>query len=63
MKKAIKTLKLFDVTGKEIRVLLKAFKTAGEYDILLKKNSINPGIYYYQLQVGKMKHTRKMIIQ
>lgn len=58
------TLKLYDATGKLVRLLLdgkKSFET-GNYDILIYSNDLVPGIYYYTLETENIKQTKQMVI-
>lgn len=56
------TLKVYDVTGREIAVLVNEKLTAGikEYEF----NAINlpSGVYFYTIQAGDFKATRKMVL-
>lgn len=56
------TLKIFDVFGREIVTLVDEFKKAGNHDIILNLSSLSSGIYFYQLQMGNYRNTKKMIL-
>jgi len=57
------TLKVFDVLGKEIAVLVNEVKSAGEYEIDFNVSSIAgglpSGVYFYQLNSGNLSQTKK----
>lgn len=57
-------LKLYDATGKLVRLLLDGNKSfeVGEYNILIYSNDLIPGNYYYTLEVENLKQTRQMVI-
>lgn len=57
------TLKLFDLNGKEIDVLLDEEKTKGEYDVLLDMNKYSAGTYFYQIKAGLLSGTKKIIFE
>jgi len=56
------SLKIFDVTGKEIMKLLSADMKAGSYKIDFNAADLSSGIYYYQITSGSFVETRKMIL-
>jgi len=60
------TLKVFDILGNEIATLVNEEKPAGNYEIKFHPESIikNPasGLYFYQLKVGKLTQSKKMIL-
>ena len=61
------TLKVYDVLGKEIAILVNEEKPAGIYDIVWngKNNSgikLTSGVYFYRLTAGSFVQTRKMIL-
>lgn len=62
------TLKVFDVTGKMVRTLIKGESTpAGNYSLRWDGSGDNGaflsnGVYYYSLQTGKSYVTKKMIL-
>lgn len=58
------TLKLFDVLGNEVAVLVDAIQAAGNYDYKLStiNSKLSSGTYFYQLKSGKIVETRKMAL-
>lgn len=54
-------LKIMDFMGREVTTLVDEYKPAGEFDVLFRSDKINPGIYYYQIQIGNYVRTEKMI--
>jgi hypothetical protein len=54
------TLKLYDVLGNEIAVLVNEEKSIGNYEIDFNGNELPSGIYFYQLVSGTYSETRKM---
>ncbi len=61
------TLKIFDVLGNEVATLVDEYRDAGNYEVtfstetLGRTSELNSGIYFYQLQVGDISVTKKMI--
>jgi hypothetical protein len=57
-------LKIFDINGREIEVLVPEKQlNAGEYSFTWKTFNIMNGIYIYQLQIGNEIVTKKLTIQ
>lgn len=63
-KAGLVTLKVYNVLGKEIATLVNEQKDAGRYSVELNaaKTGMNSGIYFYKLEAGSFKSTKKMII-
>ncbi len=58
----IVSLKVFDVLGREIAVLVNGFQSRGNYNIDFDGSKLSNGIYYYQLVTGNFTSTKKMIL-
>jgi hypothetical protein len=62
------SLKIFDVLGNEIAVLVSGAKSIGYYKVefntsnLLNNNNLNSGIYFYRLMVNEISETKAMIL-
>jgi len=56
------SLKVFDVTGKQIAVLIDGIRLPGIYEIECNAAEFPSGTYYYRLQSGSSIQTRKMIL-
>jgi len=56
------TLKIYDVMGNEVAVLLNEEKEAGSHSIEFDASRIASGTYFYKLQAGNNIETRKMIL-
>ncbi|MDP3150997.1 MAG: choice-of-anchor D domain-containing protein [Ignavibacteria bacterium] len=56
------TLKVFDILGKEVAVLVDQMKEAGSYSVDFSPANLASGTYLYRLQAGEFIQTRKMII-
>jgi hypothetical protein len=55
-------LKIFDVLGNEVAVIVNEAKPAGEYKIQFDAKSLSSGVYFYQMKAGRFLETRKMIL-
>ncbi|HEX2787875.1 MAG TPA: SBBP repeat-containing protein [Ignavibacteria bacterium] len=56
------SLKLYDVTGKEVKTLLNADMNIGKYEYELNASDLNSGIYFYTLITSSFKETKKMLL-
>jgi len=56
------SLKVYNLPGDEIAVLINEKIIAGSYEINFKAENLSSGIYFYQLIAGKFSETKKMII-
>ena len=61
-KRKIVTLKIFDITGKEISTLVNEFQTAGTYEVKFNAENLPSGVYFYQLKAGNYSETKKMVL-
>ena len=55
-------LKVFDVLGNEVRILVNEYREAGNYEIEFDASNLPSGIYFYKLQAGDFVQTRKMTL-
>jgi xylan 1,4-beta-xylosidase len=46
------TLKIFDITGREIETLVNAFQASGEYNVNFIAKNLSTGTYFCKLQIG-----------
>jgi hypothetical protein len=56
------TIKVFDVLGNEIEILVNEEKTAGSYEITWYAEKLPSGVYFYRLQTGDFVETIKTIL-
>ena len=60
--KSFITIKVYDISGKEIETLVNEIKQSGSYTIKFDANNLPSGIYFYQLIANSMIiETKKMI--
>lgn len=57
-------IKVFDILGNEVAVLLNEFRAEGKYEISFNANDFNlpSGTYIYKLTIGKNTSAKKMIL-
>ncbi|MGD0035787.1 MAG: DUF1566 domain-containing protein [Bacteroidota bacterium] len=56
------TLKLYDVLGREVAVLVNEVKPPGGYSVTLDATRFSSGIYFYKIQAGSYTTTKKMVL-
>ena len=56
------TLKVYDVLGKEVAILLNEEKSATNYEVDFNASQLSSGIYFYKLQMGSFIETKKMLL-
>lgn len=56
------TLKVFDILGNEISVLIDKNMPAGHYNAIFNGEGLSSGIYLYKIQIGDYSKTRKMLL-
>lgn|SRR5690606_11296607 len=55
-------LKIFDVLGNEVAVLVNEEQMPGEYEVNFDASDLTSGIYFYSLNAGSFSETKKMIL-
>jgi hypothetical protein len=56
------SMKVYDVLGNEVAVLVNEYKVAGEYDLKFNAQNLTSGIYFYKLSIGNREIVKKMIL-
>ncbi len=56
------SLKVYDVLGKEVAILVNARQAPGNYQVVLEAKNLPSGIYFYQLRAGGFVATRKLLL-
>jgi len=55
-------LKVYDILGKEIAILVNEEKPAGTYEVEFDASEILSGVYFYTIQAGTFTQTSKMVL-
>jgi len=55
-------LKVFDILGREVAVLVNAPMSAGEHEVTFKGSGLPSGVYIYTLKVNEFSQSRKMLL-
>nr|HMS66444.1 T9SS type A sorting domain-containing protein [Ignavibacteria bacterium] len=56
------SIKLFDISGKEVETIVNEVKTAGYYTINFNASSLPSGIYFYTLNADNYSAVKKMML-
>ena len=59
---SLSTLKIFDITGKEVATLVNEKLAPGTYSIEWNAAGYPSGVYFYQMSAGDFRETRRMIL-
>ncbi len=55
-------LRVYDILGREVKVLASKFVNAGEYEVEFDAKDLASGMYYYRLQSGENVAVKKMTL-
>jgi hypothetical protein len=56
------SLKVYDITGREIAKLVNEVRNAGFYSVNFNASSLSSGVYFYRIESGDFVQTRKMLL-
>ena len=56
------TLKIYDLTGTEVAVLVNEHQIAGRYEIMFDGTNLSAGIYLCKIQSGNLSQNQKMTL-
>ncbi|MBL8008183.1 MAG: T9SS type A sorting domain-containing protein [Ignavibacteria bacterium] len=56
------SMKIFDMSGKEVATLVNDFRTAGYYTVDFNASALSSGIYFYKISAGNFTATKKMML-
>lgn len=56
------TLKVYEVSGREVKTLVNEFQNRGDYTVTFNASSLSSGVYFYRLQTGNSVQTKRMML-
>ncbi|MBX3008443.1 MAG: T9SS type A sorting domain-containing protein [Melioribacteraceae bacterium] len=56
------SLRVFDILGKEVAVLVNQKQTAGNYEVKFDGSRLTSGVYFYKLQAGEYYSVKKLLL-
>lgn len=61
-KDVIVKIKIYDIVGREVKVLADEYQRAGNYELRFDGRDLASGTYFYHIEAGDFKETKKMIL-
>ena len=61
-KPAITFLKVYDMSGKEVKTLLNEYQSIGNYKTAFDASSLPAGVYFYRMKAGEFSDIRKLVL-
>jgi hypothetical protein len=61
-KGGIVSLNIYDILGREIKLLLNDFISTGEHTVVFDASNLSSGIYFYELKAGNYMSVKKMML-
>ena len=55
-------IKVYDLTGKEVKIIENRVRTAGTYTVMFDANQLASGVYFYKLSANNYSATKKFIL-
>ena len=55
-------IKIYDVLGKEVAVLVNGFNKAGRYIVSFNGSRLSSGIYFYKIEAGSFSDVKRMVL-
>lgn len=56
------TLKVYDMIGNEVAILVNEVKPAGSYTVSFDASQLSSGVYLYKMTAGNFVQTRKLVL-
>lgn len=56
------TIKVFDLTGKEVKTLVNGKMEAGKHSVTLNAEGLSSGVYFYQMTAGSFTSVKKLSV-
>jgi hypothetical protein len=60
--KSFVSLKVFDITGREVATIVSEEMSSGTYSRLWNAANVSSGIYFYRIQTGSYTQTKKLVL-
>ena len=62
LKSGLVTLRVFDITGKEVAVLVNQNLNSGTYNYDFEASLLSSGVYFYRISAGDFSEVKKMVL-
>lgn len=61
-KDGLVNIRVYDITGREIRTLVNEIKVTGNYSIVFNGSNLSSGVYFYKIEAGDFVQTKRMVL-
>ncbi len=61
-KQGFVSLKIYDITGREIKILVNEVKQAGYYTVDFNGSHLSSGVYFYRIKSGNFSSVKRMVL-
>ena len=61
-KASLVTITVYDITGKEVEILVNERRMPGNYSIKFDATKLSSGVYFYKMQAGNFVSTKKLVL-
>jgi hypothetical protein len=62
LQKGVVSLKVFDLLGRQIAVLMDRILAPGTYNTSFDGSHLPSGVYFYRLETGSIRETHKLVL-
>jgi hypothetical protein len=59
---AVVNLKIYDITGREVAVILNELRKAGYYSVTFDASKLSSGVYFYKIAAGDFSDIKRMVL-
>ncbi|MBK6506908.1 MAG: T9SS type A sorting domain-containing protein [Ignavibacteria bacterium] len=59
---AFVALKVYDISGREVKTLVDEMKSAGTYEVSFNSSGLSSGMYFYRINAGSFSKVMKMVL-
>jgi hypothetical protein len=59
---AFVALKVYDISGREVKTLVNEVKSAGSYEVSFNSTGLSSGMYFYRINAGSFSKVMKMVL-
>jgi len=56
------SLKIYDISGKEVANLVNELQTSGSYEVKFNGSNFASGVYFYKIQAGSFSAVKRMFL-
>ena len=61
LKNGFASLRVYDISGREVSVLVNEHLNAGQYSVSFDAQGLSSGVYFYKLEAGEFTDVKRMV--